>query len=237
MWTRIKKFLKKLDYVLSNDTTSQATTVEIAAIQPTMRTCIHEAGHYMVARLFPGNIRINILSANRDNLFDDMNGALHITRIGPETLNSCDQLMLTAAGGLAANTISLRGKSYVVKHLSRFPLNTEGLDLDGTIGDYDLIQTCAMKISNDWGLNQEGYVRVQWNAIQSVFCYLMEDAVWKAVQILAQDLYDNQQNTLTPTQAEQILLHHNLSPELDSLKIVYLAHRYPLTAMKQATLI
>ncbi len=202
-----------------------------------MRTCIHEAGHYMVARIFPEKIKINELNANSSELVEDMNGALNITDIGFETLDSCDHIMLTAAGGLVANTINSRGKDYVENNLKKFPYNLAGLDRHGIGGDYELIQEFALKIAVYWRLTKNGYVKVQWNAIQFVFCYLMEEAVWETLLMLAHALHIKENYKLSPSEAEAVI---SLSPHLNGLGDVtkqYLSDRYPLTKDKALKLL
>lgn len=238
MWSRLKKIVKRFTYVLSSDAViplvpSKNTNAE----KPTMRTCLHEAGHYLVARMFPTTIRINILSANKSQLEDGMNGALHITRLGRPTLNKLDHLMLTAAGGIVANTVESQGKAYVLANIQRFPQDTTGLDLFGTTGDYKLIQQSARAIAQHWNFTNEGYIRVQWNGIQHVFLYLMEETIWNAVQVLGQALFDSEGNFLTRTQAEKVLKRAGLVSGLNSVRNDFIDSRYPLTATKQATLV
>jgi len=237
MWSRLKEFIAKVNRTLTPENKPVPAISEEKLEKPTMRTCIHEAGHYMIARMFPEKIRINELNANKSDLVGDMNGALNITDVGFATLNSYDHIMLTAAGGLVANTISLRGKDYVTQNLSRFPFNLEGLDLFGTGGDYELIQEFASKIAVFWKYTQNGYVKVQWNAIQFVFCYLLEEVVWDTLLILSQGLYDSEHYKLSAQEAEVIVCSSPYFAELEKTEKEYFSDRYPLGRLKSIKLI
>lgn len=233
MWSRFKSFLNKLNNTLSRD--SLPPVLENVD-KPTRRTCIHEAGHYIVARMFPKSVRINNLSANKNSLPGDMNGALHITRIG-NSLTVFDNLMLAVSAGPAASTLQLRGAAYVKANLRRFPTDATGMDLEGAGGDMDIIRETRAIIADLWDFTNESHVYIQWNGFQFVFQFLMDNTVWNAVELLGKALYKEKNYQLTPANAEKLLKKHGLKKKLDAINKQFIARRYPLTNIGQIRLL
>jgi hypothetical protein len=225
------KWWKKLINTLSSESEKES---EQPAVLPSEHTCFHESGHYMVAWLFPEDIRINELNVNKTMLPGDWNGGILMTKISPNSTAGFDQLMLAVSGGIAAATILSNGAEYVSANLSRFPRDTKGLDTFGGDGDYKAIKAFSTQVGFAFSI-QPTYV--MWTGFQLIFLYLMEPLIWQAVSLIAGTLKVSRHRRITHTEIEALLSKNLNVEELRKIATAYKNYRYPLTYDKLITLL
>jgi hypothetical protein len=205
------------------------------AVLPSEHTCVHEAGHYMAAWLFPGALRINELNVNKATLPDQWNGGLHMTNISKVTSAALfDKMLLTVSAGIVATTIHTHGRPYVEKYIASFPYNDKLLDSVGGQDDYEMMKTFAHEIAAPNGLDR---TRVIWNAFQTIFVYLMDPAIWEAVKLIAAALKQHRELRMSHREIEKLLSKKIGLKKLKAVREAFVAYRYPLSGEKITRLI
>ena len=224
-WSKLWKALESSPPIVPEKPLS-----EIPRNVPSLHTCIHEAGHYMVAWLFPEKLRINEINADNSTFTDGRNGQLHITRLtDTASAGFFDQLMLTYCGGLCAAPIHSKGIEFVKANFWRFPRNTEGINVDGASGDYEEIQKLAFELADPNGLDK---TRLMWNGFQYVFMYLMNPVIWQSIQVIAAAVQQKDSFRMSHAEIEKLLAKKIGLRKLKKERTDFLNIRYPLTLAK-----
>jgi hypothetical protein len=201
---------------------------------PSEHTCIHEAGHYMVAWLFPETLQISELNVNKLSLPDKWNGGLAMTNQATKiTAAVIDKFLLTACGGMVANTIQTYGQAYVENHIAQFPYQHKLLDAEGGTDDYEMMKTYADDLASSNGLDR---ARVIWNAFQTIFIYMMQPAIWQAVTVIAKAASEHRELRMSNKEIGRLLRRKVGRKKLEEARAAFLTNRYPLSKNKITTL-
>jgi len=203
------------------------------------KNAFHECGHAFLALLFEDEFDLKGVSLTPEIYSAYVNtkdwGA--VAHISPKkhmlkrpTWEFTDKLILTLWGGLITQNIYINGTGSFKQNINKYILNTELLDRNGFVGDWDLINQYMPELLRVRGISYEEY---KIGLMKFLFDYFFIEEVWSAINSFSQLIMSKENVSLTESEIKDHLKHIGFFKYLNRHRHSILQRRYNISFKKR----